>query len=367
MVADEELRSTHILGLARIWWHLCSQCQRERRRPFRARAAHSQKRERSHLDSVQQQPKELSRIDFWSMPICTEPYAQNLNSQITRGTLVSQYKEDDLYLHGSLKYIDELLDEKRASWLSHRHSYRGSINNAVLRSLNRSEPIRNSTALIALDSCGLHAQPLTWAEALSAFRSKYCRLIGHLHIPDRGFHHWKTRLSQSNEQRFSEFFIPAASQCDAVILTSQSLLENDVYLPARQSTDMLVAELMVRLLRALGCDDVLERVAPLQGERPRTFALGSAGAHRNCAELELRDLLRQREIVFHSFGKPTSRPALIGLDLDRESEAKLQEQLLGSNMLLLNARTSPESSVPGREWLEFVALWPFDPAYGPWP
>ena len=209
-------------------------------------------------------PKFESEIDFWSMPICTVPYASHLDPHITRGALFSHYGSDDLQSHPSLKYVDELLDDDRASWLSRDCSYRGSVANAVSLSLHHRGPVCNTTALVALDSSGLLAEQSTWVEIVPALRNHYGRIIGHFHIPDRGFHHWKRRLSQSGEPNFSELFIGAASQCDAVIFTSQSLLENDVYLSARNSTDMLVAELMARLCSSLSDNDILNRWYPLE-------------------------------------------------------------------------------------------------------
>lgn len=207
-----------------------------------------------------------------------------------------------------------------------------------------------------------------FVETLPTLRIHDNRIIGHVHIPDRGFHHWKTRLVDLGKRDFDETFTKIASQCDAVVFTSQSLLENDVYLPARSSIDMLTTELMTRLRYAFEDNRIVDHLVPIRGEQPRMFALGSAGAHRGSASLNLADLARQREIVFHSFGKPISRPMLIGMDLDQACESAIRDQMRGSNLLLLNALNGEDEIEPtDREWLKFVTFWPFDPNYGPWP
>ena len=317
---------------------------------------------------VQHHPKPSNDIHFWSMPTCTVPYGSELDPRVTRGTLFLHYEGEDLDSHSSLKYVDALLGQDRASWMARNCSCRGSISDALSLVLGDSKLSENATALVALDSRGVGGEEVAWHDILPALRRHYPRIIGHFHIPDRGFHHWKTRLSQNNKEAFSGLFTRAASQCDAVIFTSQSLLENDTYLPARGSTDMLVAELMTRLCRGLENNGVLEQMSALQGKQPRMFALGSAGAHRHFASLNLADLARQREIVFASFGKPLARPLLVGLDLARTSEAKLQNQIAGSNLVLLAARSRvDEVERLDPEWFKLFVLWPFDPDYGPWP
>ena len=233
-----------------------------------------------------------------------------------------------------------------------------------------------TTALIALDSQWPTATGLDWADILPAFRGCYDRLIGHYHINQRGFHHWKNSLKAGapDASRFESFFTNAASQCDLVVFTSQSLLENDVHLLARASTESLVGELMQRFAQVLLDDEVAREIVPMRTtnfapKRPRCYALGSAGASRTWPTVAPADLLRQRELTFSSFGKPILRPLIIGLGVDERSAEAIRRQITGSNMMFLNTARhfQPDCDNDSSEWLKFVTLWPFDPDYGPWP
>jgi hypothetical protein len=46
-------------------------------------------------------------------------------------------------------------------------------------------------------------------------------------------------------------------------MTSQSLVENDICLPARASTEMLIGELMRRFGHVLLDENVIEHIAPI--------------------------------------------------------------------------------------------------------
>ena len=178
-----------------------------------------------------------------------------------------------------------------------------------------------------------------------------------------------------NSSSFERFFTSAASQCDAVVFTSQSLIENDMHLSARASTESLFGELMQRFSQVLFDDEITRDVVPTgqancEPKQPRIYALGSAGASRTHPAVALADLLRQREITFGSFGKPVLRPLIVGLGLDERSAESVQTQITEhTNMLFLNARVAakPDLYDENAEWLKFVTLWPFDPEYGPWP
>ena len=174
---------------------------------------------------------------------------------------------------------------------------------------------------------------------------------------------------------FERFFTSAALQCDAIVFTSQSLIENDVHLSARASTEILAGELLQRFAQVLLDDEVAREIAPMRTtncapKHPRCYALGSAGASKTCPTVGLADLVRQRELTFSSFGKPILRPLIIGLGVDERSAETIRRQIAErTNMMVLNApRTFRlDSYNDSVEWLKFVTLWPFDPDYGPWP
>ena len=177
-----------------------------------------------------------------------------------------------------------------------------------------------------------------------------------------------------NFSNFERFFTKAASQCDAVVLTSQSLMENDVHLPARASTERLLGELMHRFSQVLLEDEVTHEIVSTgkkdqQPKMPCICALGSAGASKTFPQVHSGDLVRQRELTFSSFGKPVLHPLIIGLELDERSADSIRTQMDHTNIIFLNARSAPELDLndENAEWLKFVTLWPFDTDYGPWP
>jgi hypothetical protein len=209
---------------------------------------------------------------------------------------------------------------------------------------------------------------------LPAFR-RYDHVIVHFHIEQRGFVHWKTALcgEWGDVSGFDQVFTELESQCDCLIFTSQSLAEYDQHLSARVSTGTLVSELMCRLGEALFDERLLaEIMLPKDmGDEasPRTFALGSAGASAFSPEVSLRDLTRQRELVFGSFGKPLRRPFLIATAASRPCTEKVEKEIAGSNIKLLKTATCTDPRGNGEflEWFKFVTLWPFDWRYGAWP
>ena len=173
---------------------------------------------------------------------------------------------------------------------------------------------------------------------------------------------------------FERVFTNAASQCDAVVFTSQSLMENDVHLPARASTERLLGEVMQRFSQVLLENEITRDIVSTgkvsqQSKTPRIYALGSAGASKTFPEVQSADLLRQRELTFSSFGKPVLHPLIIGLGLDERSAESIRTQVDHTNIIFLKARSAQELDVndENAEWLKFVTLWPFDTDYGPWP
>jgi len=301
-----------------------------------------------------------AHVDFWSRPICPISYANQLPSELGRGMLFYgqrgqlQSKEPaDLM---SLQTLTECL----------RTRVSGNGQAAHVK----------TTALIALDSEWPSRFGPDWADILPALRGCYDRLIGHYHIPQRGFYHWKISMTKAapDVSKFERFFTNAASQCDAVVFTSQSLMENDVHLPARASTEQLLGELMQRFSQVLFQDQIAGHVISTgnikcQPKSPRMYALGSAGACKIFAHVYSGDLARQRELTFGSFGKPVRRPLVIGLGLDERSAERFLTQIRGSNIMFLNAQSASELDCDDEnaEWLKFVTLWPFDPDHEPWP
>jgi hypothetical protein len=240
----------------------------------------------------------------------------------------------------------------------------------------KSGPAR-TTALIALDSRWSTRPGPDWADILPAYRSCYDRLIGHYHITQRGFLHWKTSLTACapDASRFERFFTNAASQCDLVVFTSQSLLENDVHLSARASTESLVGELMQRFAQVLCDEKLVQQIIPISkksgkgANQPHMLALSSAGASSQFPTIQASDLLRQRELVFSSFGKPILSPRIIGLGLNEACAKSIHDQISNTNMTYFGASAIADErpDAAGAEWLKFVTLWPFDPDSGPWP
>lgn len=322
-------------------------------------------------------PPATHHVDFWSRPLCEVPYANQLPLEVTRGALFFG-ANTDLQACPELDYVDSMLGQSRSKWLSNRQSSMSISNLAeTLRSPTRRDDKRNfRTALLALDSRCFEPSAPQWADILPAFRGAYERLVGHFHIPHRGFHHWKQSLNAtpSDALRFDHFYSQAAAHCDAVVFTSQSLLENDVHLPARASTGSLIGELMHRLSCVLLDTGAVAWLIPGnkigEAKPARTFAIGTAGACREICRLGLADLVRQRELVFSSFGKPVLRPLVIGLGLDERCAENIRRQVTEeTNAAFLNARRisqlNPQSENQG--WLKFITLWPFDSNYGPWP
>ena len=271
---------------------------------------------------ARQHPRsDWAHVDFWSKPLCECAYTAQLPLTIGRGTLM--FGTIDNQANARLSHCDSSLREKHNKLFSNRLCFQSGAGINSLTELLRTRVNVNvkssrarTTALIALDSRWSTSTlaGLDWAEILPAFRGCYDQVIGHYHINQRGFHHWKNWMKEGpfNASSFERFFTSAASQCDAVVITSQSLIENDMHLPARASTESLVGELMQRFSQVLFDDEITRDVVPTgqancEPKQPRIYALGSAGASRTYPAVELAGLLRQREVTFSSFGKPVRR------------------------------------------------------------
>ena len=234
----------------------------------------------------------LDHVDFWSKPRCAIKYADQLPSEIGRGALF--YGEAaEVPAKSALTRVDSMSLEKEYASLNERFSFQHGTGIKTLTELLRARVDANAkssrvatTALIALDSQWSTRSGPDWTEILSVFRGCYDRLIGHYHINERGFHHWKNWMKEgvSNSPSFERFFTSAVSQCDAVVFTSQSLLENDVHLSARASTESLVGELMQRFAQVLCDEKLVQQIIPISkksgkgANQPHMLALSSAGA-----------------------------------------------------------------------------------------
>ena len=272
----------------------------------------------------------LNRIDFWSKPLGGIRYADELPSEIRRGAL--------FYGETGQPLARPVLTPANSSDPVILHRGTGVSTLAELLVTEVSVIAKSSrikpTALIALDSRWSGRTGPDWADILPVFRKCYDRLIGHYHINQRGFHHWKNSMIEGAPDApcFERFFTSAALQCDAVVFTSQSLIENDVHLSARDSTEILAGELLQRFAQVLLDDEVAREIAPMRTTNcapkyPRCYALGSAGASKTYPTVGLADLLRQRELTFSSFGKPVLRPLIIGLGLDERSAECIRTQI----------------------------------------
>lgn len=233
-------------------------------------------------------------------------------------------------------------------------------------------PGSNRTALVALDSRSRAPIEPDWADLIQALRCCHDRIIGHLHIEQRGFHHWREWVIQGpdGDAYFEHIFSKPASLCDAVVVTSPSLIETDVNLSARESTETLVVQLMQRLGIALLDTDTLNQIAP-NGQttierKPRAFALASATSTVQWPEVQLRDLGRQRELVVGSFGKLLSRPLLIATRADEPSAERIRDQLRRTDFVVLKPATSdPVQSDDPLDPVQLLALWPFEAVAAP--
>ena len=323
-------------------------------------------------------------VDFWSTTSCQINYASRLPSEIVRGVVwYDSETADDKSAPEPLDHTESLIEQQKFSWLNAQCKFavaegRNGLSQA-LPNVFEKEPStcpRPRTALLALDSSFATATDPAWADIIPSFRRHYDRIIGHFHIVQRGFHYWQTALTGQPQGafRFEQFFTKAASQCDAIIFTAQSLTESDEFLSARASTEELVAELMRRFGRALLDREIVTQVAPIDTAiadgtmHPRYFAIGSMGARMPSLSVQLGDLSRQRELVFCGFGKPVLRPLLIGLDINDDTAQRLHEDVTRKTSNIRFLKTTPSSGrVQNLEWLEFVTLWPFDPDHYPWP
>jgi hypothetical protein len=268
-------------------------------------------------------------VDFWSRLICDIDHNRYLPRQVASGYIFHENSPTAAQLNAQ-RLADEAAAEAGELTVGEPDARRrfaspvkaGSLA-SELRSLVQDRPVGSRTAFIALDSLGPLDEP-SWADLLPSFRESYDRIIGHFHLERRGLRQWKTWLDTSFPDKngksfFGSFFVGAAMQCDAVILTSPALAECAIHCCPRASTEELVGELM----RDFGCalltpavrDRIVGADAPGPLRKARFFALSSMG-------LETMDdyylnshllLHRQAELVCGGFGDaiPDERALLI--------------------------------------------------------
>ena len=150
-----------------------------------------------------------------------------------------------------------------------------------------------------------------------------------------------------------------------VILTCPSLIENDINLSARASTPELVGQLMQRLGHLLLDEYSLGAIVPITDNhtrKPHVFVLGSVTSTVSQPRIDKRDLCRQRELVFGSFGDrdlPYTRPLMIATLADQPSANIINNQLLGTDIEFV--RLCDSDRLCGNdplEPIELITLWP---------
>src|SRR5262249_14637043 len=139
-----------------------------------------------------------AHVDFWSKLLCEVAYADQLPLAIGRGSLMFNRGTIDFQANSRPTHFDSSLKDKYNRLLSDRLCFRSGPGINSLTDLLRPKMDVNvkssrtkTTALIALDSQWPTAKGPDWTDLLPTFRGCYDRLIGHYHINQRGFHHWK--------------------------------------------------------------------------------------------------------------------------------------------------------------------------------
>jgi hypothetical protein len=319
-------------------------------------------------------------VDCWSRLVCDIDHGRYLRRQIATGWIFHETGAAAARLQAQ-RLIDEAArdgaspvgepDARRrfASPVEATHLA------SKLRSLVKGRPVGSRTALIALDSLGPHDEP-PWADLLPAFRATYDGIIGHFHLERRGLRQWKAWLDgvfpeENGRSFFETFFLDAAAQCDAVILTSAALCESDLRCCPRASTEELVGKLMCGLGHALLTPAVRNRIVGA-GEhgtvrKPRFFALSSLVLETTDdyylnSELLLR---RQADLVRGSFGDaiPNERFLLVATAAEN-SRSDLVDEIRRVAERSFFTTTTPAyeveklgDSIPSH--LHMITLWPF--------
>jgi hypothetical protein len=249
-------------------------------------------------------------VDFWTNPLSDVDHFGYLPPEIARGVMcyeIFDYAVGLVLGPGARFFNAALFNGRDTPRRDIFHLGRAKTLSSSLRHVIGKEGPR--TAFIALDSLGPRREP-GWADLLPAFRSCYDRIIGHFHLTERGLLRERESIERTfGAEYFREYFIRAAEQCDAVILTSAALAEADLRCSPSASTGELVGNLVRQLGHALLTPAALDRLAGAPGSprKPRHFALGSLSLWTmDDYYINGRMLLdRQRDLV-SGFGAPVA-------------------------------------------------------------
>jgi hypothetical protein len=340
-----------------------------------------QSHEENQLDGawfiVRQHPDHSGQhaVDFWSRPFCDIAHSEYLPAEMTRGALWYEYfGEPDFRQPDRLQLIESILKQDRPAWLENPRQFAAHLDatqslSSTLLSLVGEKDVnaRGRTAFIALDSQSLSPMDPDWADVLPAFRAGYDRIIGHFHLERRGLRQWRKWLNAfpgtKNEERyFQEFFLHAAAQCDAVIVTSPALVETDPGLSAGAPTEALVGELTRRFGYAALHPTVLPQILGGRengASKPRLLALGSATLPICDVPTLRRVLERQSRLISGSFGAATTSPLLIATNAGPAWSDHLAEVRSTAQWVFeLSAPADENTDADGA--LDLIMLWPFE-------
>lgn len=307
-------------------------------------------------------------VDLWATPFSTIFHDNSIPNECARCLIYTDISPDDrsafIYLRNSLSRPDQIWNGKAGEYVQ---GVAGSAEfSGILCSLikeGKSRQAKRRIALIDLDSSmGLLLADPTWIEILTALRKSYDVLIGYIHIRERGASHWLAACCACGW--FESQFRKPMSICDVLVFGSQSLIENDSNLSALKSTEGLASELVGRLCQALldpRCSEIIP--AKERSPVPLAYALGSSTTMVGAADVGLRDLTRQRELVQGTFGNwnLARRPLLIATQTNDTAFNSLRLQIQGTDFLLFRAGADihPQCNDPLKT-VEIAALWPFE-------
>ncbi len=274
-------------------------------------------------------------VDFWSMNWAQTHFARRLPPQISRG-LVAYHDFAARISDGpaALNPWERALEDCARKWIEPKQLDRLTLKRDVgpedflprLTAFVGEKGIAVRAALIDLDSSTFFGGDMTrWRSMLPAFARCYDFIIGLCHFEQRGLHQERAYLSRYGDSDFSSDVLEPASLCDAVIVTSAGLIENDPGLCPRATTEDLVGELVRRLGHALLEPKIRDRIAgagAANKTKPRFFALGSATLNAPFDPiLHLQMMLdRQSAFVFGSFAPLATDdlPLFIATSMDDE-------------------------------------------------
>ena len=276
----------------------------------------------------------LDHLDFWSKPFLAMRCADKFSSEIGLCALFNDETDELTTKPGRILTDWNSLTNERA-YLNDRFCIERGTGIKALKEFLKAEVDGNAktgsartTALIALASQWATGSGPDWGDILSAFRGCYDRLIGHYHIDQRGFHHWKNsmiegmRLTRPALSDFSQ-----ARLCNATRLFSRAkalsktmcIYRRGLRLKSWQENYCSALRRCCWTTRSL----VRSYRCALQTSRRK------ASASRTWPTVAPADLLRQRELTFSSFGKPILRPLIIGLSQGKRISLRIEGRSQG--------------------------------------